>query len=498
MWATPREYETKLSGAHLWVSENYIANKEAFDNLSDTWGWETKAKRLWADAWERRATRAHERKEGEEALLSWLTAAAEDPSNRTAALAQTGTYLSTEDYKSLLATYRLESDRIGRPIFSADGKTLLSATSSMQALQFDTSSNERWATSLKDTDSDGVQFGPPPSTNQQQTNAPSGQVFLDEPIQAAARNLIGGFARGKFHIWRAVTGKKLWMSEYIDDPPVQKGPKGGQFQYGARTTLPFISFSSDGHYFATLDWRSRVKVYYVDDQDHVVFRFSPKSAVAKLLFSPDNYSVIFVLENRTLEVHDLLTGVSRPLGVPAKLISGVGFSPDGSRFLVSIRDAVSLSRAELWDAVSLSRAEIWDTASWKLVRTIDQVAGPWASFNFCADNKTIVVSYFPNQEEKTKDLTIKFLNSETGAEEGSRTIPLDVRESYIVNPNGKSILIYAPFSGIARLRSLTPSEPAISQIQMKPPAELLEEWTKKLSLVFDHTGQLQPYRIQSP
>jgi len=462
----PNYYKEVLRAAKLEDPVSYRNSQWAFGELSKTWGYGNAARRLWADAWIKRARLAEKQERGVEAFLFWLRAAAEGPRNPDpAVLSQIDSYLSIDSYKYLRASFQIETDvNLNPPIFSADGSMLLSMTRDMRV--------SRWSISSKQLDTSGVlvadnnmaSFAPPGGTaSQGQSSSPPG--FPPEPttkiqIQTSAGNLIAGLNRGRFCIWRFDTGGILWISDSNDREQSQSKTTNQSVGYGQADSLPppklSISFTPNGRYFTTFNQRS-VQVYEFPDKQTVPSRVGrPFDSVAQMVLSPDNHTLLLVLDDGTVQLRDLETGKSRTPDITSKRISSITFSPDGTKFLT--REDKRGGRRPFEFMEEPEQVKIWDTASLKPVGDITKLTSPLDLVSFCNDSKTLAIrksSFYLERERKT-NLTIIFARIDTNDIIGTRFITFETPSTSNVNSNGTSILTVAD-NGIAQLWSLNPS-----------------------------------------
>jgi len=476
-WKKPRQYEKTLLAANLQDPKSFGEGKLAFENLRDTWGFENRAKRLWAETWGRRAKLAEKQERSQEALLSWLTAAAEGPPGQEGTfLAQAEPYLGVDGFGSLLGSFQLKSDASvpgSAPLFSADGKTLLSLTTDMKVSQWDTRTSElirEPSLELDDPDPSGrpgpsspgpsrppEASGPPgatsgPTRNQRTPQTPEQGYSSEIRIQAAGGNLIGGVSgnlRGpRFFIWRADNGKKFWKSGPNKPTP---GPQNAGAGYGSSYGFQgaAISITTDGRYFATLDQQGSAQLYNVIGEK--VETGEQISSVAKVAFSPDNHTLLVFFNNRSVQIRNL-DAPSKVRTVKELLtpVPGVTFSPDGSKFLAMSQSDTS----EVWEP----EVGIWDTEKGERVSGISgEVSSDLAKLSFCADNQTVAVSDVDvRSSENKKALITRFWNSDAKGVSAIRTMLLESLGAYDVNPDGTSILFMAD-GNVARLWRLSPS-----------------------------------------
>ena len=468
-WNKPRQYQEALRAANLRDQTSFRDGEMAFEALRETWGYRYRAKRLWADAWQRRANLAEKQENGQEAFLSWLTAAAEGPAEQESALlVQAGPYLSDDGFGSLLGSFRLKGDASSpayTPIFSADGKTLLSLTTDLKVSQWDTRSNELLREpSLVLDDNPGPpgpprQPGPPgptsappggsPGNKRRALATPDQEPFPGTRIQAAGGNRLGGLNDGRFFIWRA-DGTKFWTSDPNGRAYGPKLPQNGSV--GHRIGIPYgfqgpsISFTPDGQYFATLDQQGSVRAYNINNEKVVPIGEQISSAV-QVAFSPDNHTLLVFFASKAVQVIDLKQpGKSRTLKVQFNPDRRATFSPDGSRFLA------------VWQELDKVEVGIWDIAKGKRVGIINGLASAATSLNFCADNKTVALSDVVSIAENKKALITKFWDSDSKSVSVTRTTPLEGNETNVVNPDGTSILTMAD-GNVARLWRFGPPEP---------------------------------------
>ena len=433
---------------------SFLNSKQAYDDLKDTWHSGTKAKELWGDAWERRAFFAERTEDSAQAFLSLLKAAEAYPPDRTdpALLAQIRSYLESDEYQPLLASYRLEigvtSSPAFKPILTADGKSLLSIGKDRQVFFWDTDTYQLKLKSpqlsVEGVNQPALYGSGPPSLSQHAT----AQGFsTGTQIQAATDNRIGGLDNNKFCIWDAKSGQKLWESGAQTGPksqvskPVITGDVASYYNLSSQLLVEqsSLSFSSNGHYFATSNGSDSFLLYRLNDNNKAEPLLEElMRSVTKMQFSPDGHSIAFVFKDGTAQLRDLDTGESRSLAIDGKSVRRIIFSSDGSRFLTDL----GVSKP----------GEIWDTA---LSSRLKPTSTPMGDQFFCPDNKTIA-SILPVDESNTTMLGIRFWNSETGAV-SIRAVRFDERTEYIINPNGKSLLTIG-ISGNAKLWNLTPPE----------------------------------------
>jgi WD40 repeat protein len=449
-----------LKNSDLSNQVSYLKSKQAFDELNNTWFWGTTGKRHWGDAWKRRASLAERTEDAQQAVLSWLKAAETYPpkGEDRPLLSQIDSYLSSDEYETLLASYWLEigvtTSPAFKPILTADGKTLLTVGKDREVFFWDTDSYKKLkSTKLAvDAPSKVNSYTPgPPSVSQHAAdpnlgfNDPYPGLASETQIQAATENLIGGIDNDKFCIWNAGTGQKLWQSDSPTGPKLQSRkpvPMSEAYDYNDLTFRqsveePSLSFSSNGHYFATSNGSDSFLLYKLssDDKSEPILQDLMRS-VTKMQFSPDGHNVALVFKDGTAQLRDLDTNVTRSLAIDGKSIRRIIFSSDGSRFLA--------------DLGLMRQAQIWNTALGAMIRP---TTIPMGEQFFCPDNKTIA-SILPVDQQNTTIIGIRFWNSETDSV-SIRATKFDERTQYLINPNGKSLLTIG-VSGNARLWSLSP------------------------------------------
>ena len=450
--ARRQERRATLRNGDLSNQLSYLDSKQAFEDLKDTWHSGTKAREFWADAWKRRASFAERTEDSHQALLSLLKAAEAYPPDRTdpALLSEIRSYLDSDEYQPLLASYRLEigvtTSPAYKPILTADGKMLLSIGRDNQVFFWDADSYQLKLKTPKlavDGANPSNVYGPGPPSVFQHVTVPS--LASGTQIQAATDKLIGGLDNNKFCIWEARTGQKLWESDSRSGPksqPLKPVTTGELFSYGESSSQPFIeqsslSFSSNGRYFATSNGSDSFLLYRLnnDNKGEPLLEDLMRS-VTKMKFSPDGHSVALVFKDGTAQLRDLDNNNSRSLAIDGTSVRRIIFSSDGSRFLV--------------DMGVMRQAEIWDTASGSKLQT---TSAPMGDQFFCLDNKTIA-SILSDNQLNTTIIGIRFWDSETKTV-SIRATRFDERTEYVINPNGKSLLTIG-VSGNARLWSLTP------------------------------------------
>ena len=269
-YSEPQHYQKLLATADLQDSNKYPENLSAYIKLRETLGYRSRARKLWAEAWERRAHQAERQENESESFLFWLTAASEaPPKERAQSLAEVSNYLDSGDFKSLQATIRFEGAfsaiGINPPIFSDNGQALLKITSDLRIWKWNTNSGVLLTTS------------PPLQLDDQRSprrpdSGPEVTTQSREPfIRAAAGNFVGGFDSNKFYVWTIDKGTIVWSAWRTGQPaasaptaqPVTGGKKVfyGGGNYGTRTVEPSVAFSPDGQYFATVDDAGSTQTY---------------------------------------------------------------------------------------------------------------------------------------------------------------------------------------------------------------------------------------------
>lgn len=445
----PHRNQETLRNARLEEPKEYQKNHDAYIRLKGTLGYEKTAKELWAQAWKRRAHLAERQGNAPEALLFLLMAAAEGPPEQeTSALSLLDNYWTQSDYKSLLATVRMDPGN--EPRFSSDGKTLFGVTADRRVLQWDTASG------LTTSESKSLQLE---DARDQRDQRPNGQGPARVPfIRAAVGNLVAGFEGNsldrKFYIWKLDTGSLLWSSPATDKATTADGSGGQGVGYGFDDPDDFspIFFSRDGKYFATLD-RNTAQIYHLtlDDKQPVFPADQPVPSVAAGDFSPDNHTLLLVfipaspteylfqlrdLNNKAVQTFTLKSPIQRAT-----------FSPDGTKLLLEFADG---ARAQIWDIASGSHNEV---QTW-----FDR----GLSLYFLADNKTLAACTIDSRDGN-RVLNITLSDSDR-AYRGSRISTLDAFNSCVFSPDGKSLLTRTD-TGASRLWSIAPSEGNHKQIK---------------------------------
>ncbi|HET6980091.1 MAG TPA: WD40 repeat domain-containing protein [Pyrinomonadaceae bacterium] len=442
-----REYEKTLADANLRDPVNYATSKAAFDNLHNTWGFGWKAKRLWSDAWKRRASLSERTEFSDDALLSWLRAAAEDPRNVDPALtAQINSLLTSDDYQPLMATYRLESDGTASgsgALFSADGKRLLGITKDLRVISYEVGSNQPVGQSqpldLTRCKSRSDQFN-----EVQQVNAlPSSPVdqgsLFNISIRSAAGNLIAGVNGNNVCVWDVESGELLFPRETREITSSGPSTPGG---YGSPQAS--ISVSPDGNYFATINGQRQGALYKVKNKTIETLYREP-GPVESILFSPDKRTVLFD-QTSVVKLLDLDNGAWKTLPLNShRGFRRIIFNSDGSKLLV---------KGGLDE-----QSELWDLTTGSFQKQINAPpGGPYAEFYFCGTNLLALVDKDRMIFDENREiLTITLLNTDTNSVISTRT-SLISKASYKISSSQSAILII-PASGIARLLTLTPRPP---------------------------------------
>ena len=470
--------ETTLSTADLSTPAGFRAGSKAFEELRNSWRSEDTARKLWAEAWVRRAREAEKNENGDDAFLSWLKAAEVaqkdqvDPTLR----AQISSYLNTDQYERLLTSFRIDvgadTSPAFAPILTAEGKRLLSI------------SNDR-RVSFWEPGSDKLKIESPPVVVETTTqNARSSrqeivfppdvqlpphlsQLLPETQIQAATEKLIGGIDNKKFCIWEAETGKKIWESDSETEPNnqiVDFLSDGIASTYsGSPNEQPSLSFNPNGRFFATSDGRGSLRIYRVIENKRVELILEEvMKSVTKMEFSPDGHSALLVYNEGRAQLRDLDKNTWTNLALSSSAIRRITFSADGSIFLV--------------DVGVYQPQELWNVTSGSLIKTTGPIAGDRF---FCKDNKTIA-TVMPEDDLNTTILRVSFWNVYTDSVVSTRSIKFGEITSYIVNPNGESMLTIGA-SGIARLWSLTPAS---------SPEDLIRESSRIMVSDISEDGQV--------
>lgn len=455
-----------LLEANLRDPLDYARSEEAFRELNNTLGYGGKAKRLWADAWKRRATLAEKNENPEDALLSWLRAAAENPKHVDAALtAQIKSFLNSDDYEPLLARYRLENDGPSAgsaALFSADGRRLLGITNDLRVISWDVGANQPVGQS-QPLDLARCKPSTDKPSNQQTSQAQpyptvdEASIFKTQ-IQTAAGDLIGGLHDNNLCIWSAQKGDVVWRRSLTETSLVGSAI-GGESNSYYKLSQASIAFSPDGRYFATVDDSGQASLYKAQAAGNRTFEAVHKEQmglVASLQFSPDNRTLLLD-QNKAVKLLDLETGVPKTLLLNASSsFRRITFNPDGSRLLIESGDG--------------AEPGIWDTANGSLLKRITAApTGPLGEVYFCGLNLLALIES-PGFDANGKSLTIRFLNTDTNSIISTRTISFDNGSSYKVSSSGSVILII-PTTGVARLLSLAPR--ASSDNLIKDSAEIV-------------------------
>ena len=455
------ERETTLRNGNLSDASSYAECKKAFDELKNFWGAEETARQLWAEAWKRRAFRAEMNEDGKDAVLSWLKAAQVAPKDHddAALFSQISSYLNTDQYEPLLSSFQIDvgsnTSPAFAPILTSDGKMLLTITNDRRVSYFDADSFTFKSQTLQLLVEE---------TNQPPTR-PAAQEIAYQPddfkppdfggpssrtqIQAATETLIGGVNNNKFCIWEAKTGEKIWESDPQGEPNAEillTLRRGTSSEYFGSSHEPSLTFSPDGRFFATSDQSGSVRIYKLAANQTVEPVLQDvMDSVSKMQFSPDCHSVLLVLKDGTTQLRDLDKNSSKNLGLQSTSISRITFSPNGSKFLA--------------DMGQNQPDEIWDIESASLTRKASMLAGEQF---FCSDNKTVAVIQTDGYLNTTT-FRITFWDVVTGSIRSTRSIKFDEITSYVINPNGASMLTVGG-SGSARLWSLTPPSAPKSRI----------------------------------
>ena len=109
-----------------------------------------------------------------------------------------------------------------------------------------------------------------------------------------------------------------------------------------------------------------------------------------LAFSPDNQLVASAQDDKTIQIHDIVTGQVRSLSGSPASISQIAWSPDGKR---------------LYSIATVEKAiRVWDVARGALIRKIETPVY-WSSLALSPDGRTIA----------TGDTEIDLWDTETGA-----------------------------------------------------------------------------------
>ncbi|HEY0762439.1 MAG TPA: WD40 repeat domain-containing protein [Pyrinomonadaceae bacterium] len=452
--STLRENERTLEEANLRDPVSFATSKAAFDNLHSTLGFGGRAKSLWSDAWKRRASLSEKTEFADDALLSWLKAAAEDPKNVTPELtAQINSLLNSDDYQPLQATYRLEPDGTFSgfgALFSADGKTLLGITRDLRVISYDVGSNEPKSQS-QPLDLTRCKGRNEPVNAVQQTNGYPGAPLLDQgpvssiSIQSAAGNLIGGINGYGMCVWRIDTGEVIFPHDSREAGPAPPSITGYD-----NIPRPSIAISPDGNYFASVNYLKQGAVYRFNGKSTELI-YGELGSVESIQFSPDKRTLLLD-QTSGVRLLDLETKSWRSLPLGARSgYRSILFNVDGTKLLV-VNGSKSPS-----DNTAKESPELWDIASGSVQKRINApVGGPLSQFYFCGPNLLALVdkNFFDDTHEV---LTITLLDTDTNSVVSTRT-SLISKASYKISSSASAILII-PATGVARLLALTPRPP---------------------------------------
>lgn len=455
--STLRENERTLQEANLRDPVSFATSKAAFDNLHSTLGFGGRAKSLWSDAWKRRASLSEKTEFADDALLSWLRAAFEDPNNVTPELtAQINSLLNSDDYQPLLATYRLESDGTvsgSGALFSADGRKLLGITKDLRVISYDLGSKELPVQS-QPLDLTRCKGRNEQSNVAQQGNVVPGTPVIDQgslfniSIQSAAGNLIGGASGDNVCVWDVQSGEVIFPHEARESVPSPTNASGGY--YSTDRSRASISISPDGNYFASVNGLKQGVLYKVKGKS-VESMYRESGPVESIIFSPDKRTVLFD-QATVVRLFDLETSTWRslPLGSRSGFRS-FHFNSDGTKLLVENGPKFPGENSPKVPP------ELWDVASGSLQKQINAPpGGRFAEFYFCGTNLLAQVDkdFF---DETREILTIRLLNTDTNSVVSTRT-SLISKASYKISSSESAILII-PATGVARLLALTPRPP---------------------------------------
>jgi len=455
-YIAPRWYRSLLSSADLRNPDKYPENESAFIKLNNTFGFGSNANKLWAEAWRRRARDAEREEKDTEAMLSWLQAATYSSSSQHSQdLWRIESYLNNIQYRTLLATFRTESPLRnasgsaasdfrdsdlnvpgpGMPLFSPDGKTLLTFTDDLRVLRWDTQTGEL------------VKRSPPmqappyptleaPRGGQRNQNKTESDLTQRPQFQGTNGNLLAGFTGGGFFIWTIDNGAIFWSET-------------GSNQRRNASPPSDISFSPDGQYLATIRAGRLATLYSLaSDQKNQPKKIQTFESVNFLVFSPNSRVAVLQLKNRRVQLWDLEKGrtvVQQDFPEDYRVM----FSPDSRRILLN--SGTWTTPSKLIDASTLST-----------VRTLESVVNQGGTVS--ADGETFV--YYAACElynrgvilrRRGNILLLQYVKADTGERETVELI-WDNASNAVFNPNRESMLTVSD-DGSARLRSLALSPP---------------------------------------
>lgn len=433
----PRRYKRMLREADLQKVDKFQEYESAFNKLNGTFGFGTSAKDLWAEAWRRRARAAEDKELDADALLSWLQAASYSSSPKAEDQLRITTYLNDFQFASLMTTLRIDSPatvtRQNPPIFSADGRTFLTFTGNRQVVRWETETGR-----LLGEPSPPLQVEyymareePPPRQPIQiegSENTDEGPLF-----RAATGQLLAGFNKDRFFIWRIDNGSIFWSA-----------PSGSQ---KGDQKLPRISLAPSGKHLGTVDAKGNATIYdLAADQKTKPIENHRFSSVRNLTFDPEGRIVYVQLRNRMVRLWDIQ---AKKVRIEKRLDEDyeAKFSPDGSKILLRNDETI----------------QVVDSATLSMVKSSSDIFGV-RDATLSSDNSTIVVYRLADLDRPGvisystsggKYLYLQFVEITTGAR-GEREIGSEELSLAVLNPDGKTILTVSD-NGVARLRHLTVS-----------------------------------------
>jgi|GEM_PF-3423457 len=245
-------------------------------------------------------------------------------------------------------------------------------------------------------------------------------------------------------------------------------PTESKITFESKFIYPLL-FSADNNYLAALDSDEKIgrSMKLVDLTTGTVI----KSFDEGLKFAPSvfagNAKIFGILMNK-LEVLDVIKGSSIVI-TPAANISAFTTNADGSRVFTSTIDGV---------------LQMWDSATGNSLFT-KKLTTRFRSLRISGDGKTLVAlsdNWIHLFSIKDKVWEYK---------DGQPFVAFSVPQ--IVDATGQNLRsVSLSLPNTLEIQSISFSSPLNSQFPQKQPAELLEEWKKKLFLDFDPLGQLNP------
>jgi WD40 repeat protein len=439
----------------------------AYKKLQKTPGFANKANDLFAEYWDRRALRNEAGQKRDEAVLYRLRAMkVKDTEIRRREIGS----LVKDDYENLIATYR-HNDRVNAVAFSPDGRTILTGSDDKTARLWRTDTGKPVGKPLIHDDKVlAVAFSPDGCTVLTGSNDKTARLWRADTGESMGKImkhtnwvravsfspdgrtvLTGSFDRTA-RLWRADTGK-----------PVGKIMKH-------KSWVNAVSFSPDGRTVLTGSSDRTARLWRADSGKPVGKIIRHGSRIYAVSFSPDGNTVLAGSDDKTTRLWRVDTG--EPVGKSMKHkrgVDAVAFSPNGRTVLTGSLDGT----ARLW------RADTGKPVG-KIMKHTDWVK----VVVFSPDGSTVLTGSF--------DGTARLWRADTGEPVGKPMI----HNAVAFSPNGRTVLT-GSFDGTARLWRADTGEAEGKIIRHDPiegdPAQLLEEWQKKLSLKLDEkTGKIEP------